>query len=412
MIVTRGSIQVALSFFYLAATRDGAASAASIKFCFKTNGDFADSGFSIPGGATEDNWTVNEPRNLRGAKTVVKIGTTTYFDGTLGDGLGTGDPGAGCTTTMTVPVANSTYQFNLYSSDGRIDNLAGGQHILNAKVDDDDGTVHDVNLITIWQHVDGPGSFDVALNGGDNQATKLWRVHAASAYFLRRMARWADPVQADVFMDEDEDARNKYDDGDVLISASASPIGVTRKYVIAHEFGHLLADAHANAVHGNCDLSDSECPAGGDHGMSSKEYQSCAFTEGVAHFFAAATWNEFESGGESDCIFRYWSDSTIDCEGSLTSSWPEAYMETNCSSSSHTDRGVELDWLRQFWDVKVDGSNPQFSDVMNWLTAGYFVDIPPGWDDPYFRLDQTSDGLGGGINTNWDNSKGTNGIDW
>ncbi|HEU5142462.1 MAG TPA: hypothetical protein VFU04_04810, partial [Solirubrobacterales bacterium] len=55
--------------------------------------------------------------------------------------------------------------------------------------------------------------------------------------------------------------------------------------------------------------------------------------------------------------------------------------------------------------MKVDGSNPQFSDVMNWLTAGYFFSIPPSWEDPYFQLEQASDGLGGGINTNWDNSR-------
>ena len=87
-------------------------------------------------------------------------------------------------------------------------------------------------------------------------------------------------------------------------------------------------------------------------------------------------------------------------------------METFCDGTSQANRGVEVDWLRQFWDVKVDGSNPQFIDVMIWVLNSWFYDVPPGWDYPYVQLDSAADDFGGGINTNWDNSKGTNGIDW
>ncbi len=133
-------------------------------------------------------------------------------------------------------------------------------------------------------------------------------------------------------------------------------------------------------------------------------------TEGIADFFSAAAWNNF--GADTDCVFRYWSDFTIDCEGSLTSSWPEAYMETLCYSTSHTDRGVELDWLRQFWDVQTDGTQPSFDDVMEWVQEAWWLSVPADWEDPYFQLDNAADLVGSTIDSNWDAAKGTNGIDW
>ena len=198
------------------------ASAASIKFCFTMDTDFADSGFGLDE-TTEDHWTSNEPRHLRGARTIIKIGTTTYFDGNLGDGIGTGDPGMGCTTTLTVPIANSTYQFQHYSSGGKIDNLDGGQHTLNALVSEADGPTHDVNMITVMEHTAGAGTFDIKILAGD-QETKLWQVQLTAAFVMRRMARWLDPVLADVLIDYDEEASNHYDEGSVFFSVDVAPI--------------------------------------------------------------------------------------------------------------------------------------------------------------------------------------------
>jgi hypothetical protein len=143
--------------------------------------------------------------------------------------------------------------------------------------------------------------------------------------------------------------------------------------------------------------------------MSSKEYQSCALTEGVAHFFSAATWNDFSS--QTDCLFQYWDGSTIDCEAGLSTDWPVAYMETLCSTSSNTNRGVELDWLRQMWDVKTDGTGPFFGDLLDWLLTAYVYGFF-GWGDPYGQLEDSSDAFGGALNSNWDNAKSVNGIDW
>ena len=411
MIPRRVTLFASALIVSLNAMSSGAARGDSIKFCFDINGVFVDNDYALPGGTTEDFWVTDLPKALRGARTIIKIGMTTYFDGNLGDGIGAGDPGLGCTTTMTVPAANSTYQFQHYSSGGLIDNLVGGQHFLNAQLDDDDGTVHDVNLLTVWVHTGGEGTFSIELLGTED-ATNLWRLHATAAVVLARVGRWADASVLDIFVDNDEDARNHYDNGNVFINAANQDkvIGIQRKFAIAHEIGHFLADVHANATGGNCDLSDSQCPSNGSHGMSSKEYQGCAFTEGFAHFFSASAWNNF--GADTDCVFRYWADSTIDCEGSLTSNWPEAYMETLCYNTSHTGRGVELDWLRQFWDVQTDGTQPNFDDMMEWVQSSWFFAVPPDWEDPYFQLDNVADLLDGAIDSNWDAAKGTNGIDW
>jgi hypothetical protein len=51
----------------------------------------------------------------------------------------------------------------------------------------------------------------------------------------------------------------------------------------------------------------------------------------------------------------------------------------------------------QSWDTRSIGG---------WLAG------PAQWDDPYELLEFSSDLSGGAINSNWDNAKGTNGIDW
>jgi hypothetical protein len=56
---------------------------------------------------------------------------------------------------------------------------------------------------------------------------------------------------------------------------------------------------------------------------------------------------------------------SIDCEGSLSTAYPEKFMETNCPSS-FVDKGVEIDWLRVSWDVLTDQSYWAWVDVMDW----------------------------------------------
>jgi hypothetical protein len=272
------------------------AQADSIKFCFRTNGDFVDNDYAPPSGSTEDAWVVDAPRPLFGAKAVVEISATPYFDGNLGDGIGSGDPGAGCTTTMTVPNANSQYQFVVFSSGGRIDTNSSGQHQLNAQVDDDDDTVHDINVTVVYNHSGGAGTFDVTLISGDTDAARLFKLYATAAYVLTRVGTFKDPAVTDIFLDNDSDASNQYDDGDVYINAGNTDekIAYNLKYVIAHEIGHLLADLLFDGVGGDCTLVDDDCtssPGPVGHGLGSKEYQSCAFTEGMADFLSAATWN-------------------------------------------------------------------------------------------------------------------------
>jgi hypothetical protein len=380
------------------------ASAASIKFCFRTNGTFTDNNYALPDGTKEDFWQADSPREMRGAKMVIQIGNTTYFNGNLGDGVGTGDPGAGCTNVMNVPNANSTYSFYQYSSGGKID-AANGQHTLNGKHKNLSGTSNDVNIITVWSHTGGEGTFSVELLGGTNQ-DRTWRALAASAWALVRTGRWTSAGTLNVTYDEGAEGVfvGKWNSNGIFLSPSATG----RKFVIAHEVGHFIANRHAYATGGNCSLADSQCPSGGGavHSFTSKEIQSCAFTEGLANALSAVTWNSRE---QSDCVYRSGGFSTtFDCEGSQTH--PLRYMEVECNNTSHTNRGVELDWLRQFWDVLTDGSGVTLLQFLNWISNAHHSTL--GWYHPYGQLDSSANAIGGTLNSNWDAMKAQNGIDW
>ena len=70
---------------------------ASIKFCIDMNTTYSDGG----GGAKEDNWTSPSatPRDARGFRyQVAKDGMV--WQGYLGDSIGVGDPGDGCTASL------------------------------------------------------------------------------------------------------------------------------------------------------------------------------------------------------------------------------------------------------------------------------------------------------------------------
>jgi hypothetical protein len=191
-----------------------------------------------------------------------------------------------------------------------------------------------------------------------------------------------------------------------------SDTGQNHKVIIAHEFGHYLA-GKAGVRSGDCSLDYLACPSpvGGDgHSLASKEYQSCALSEGIGHFVAAATWNSFQFLADSDCSFRYYKTEfgnpgpeTVDCEG-WSGSYGPAFMETVCGGTS--GRGVELDWLRTLWDVSGPGTfyPVSMTDVFAWLTHAN--------SSIYSDLDTRANTVGGNLNSNWDSWKAVNGVDW
>ena len=373
----------------------------TIKFCFQGEAYFTDNGY-VEGGVSEDYWPTDQYRPLGGAKVKVVSGGVTRFDGNVGDGIGTGDPGEGCTPTLTVPSANTQYTFYHYSTLAKTAAANGGTHTLNVRHVPLSGfnDQHAHNVVMTVTHTGGIGTFNINFIAAEEIDTTM-RLQAAAAHVLKRIATVATSSTFHVFWDETEDL-SRYDDGVVFMTTD----GTTEKFLIGHELGHALADCYGHAVGGNCGYNDSQCGSVGHH-MGSKEYQTCAFTEGIANFFAAVSWNFI---GESDCIYGY-NFSAINCEGSQ-SNWPVKYMETECYNTSFTDKGVEIDWLRQFWDVRTNGGGISMTVMADWLISGW-SQVPFGaWVDPYAQLDASANSEGGTLNSNWDGAKGANGIDW
>lgn len=386
------------------------AQADSIKFCLNGEGTFVDNGFQTSSGLHEDTWWTDAYRDLLGARVKVKIGSTTYFDGNLGDGFLTGDPGWGCTPTLSVPNANSSYTFYYYSVGTKIDRVGGGQHTLDIYHYPSPISIHQHNVAMTYSHSGGEGTFQINLVAND-EIDKTMRMHAAITRTLRTAAKYSpSSISIDAYLDEVNQDSARWDDDNIWIGSSdTDSLRVhRRKFLMAHETGHAIANALGQAVGGDCSHSDSQCPAGGSHGMTSKEYQTCAFTEGLANFMSVVAFN---SENETDCFMRYWGNFNVDCESTSTHS--NAYMENACYSTSHTDKGVELDWMKQFWDVFTNSNGVLNMDhIGDWLAGATNVYPFVPWIDPYEQLDAAADNIGGTLNTNWDTTKGANGVDW
>jgi hypothetical protein len=187
---------------------------------------------------------------------------------------------------------------------------------------------------------------------------------------------------------------------------------VDEKFVIVHEAGHWIADARAQQMldAGDTSIEDATCPAEGTtiHSMRSEEWAGGAASEGFAHFYSADVWNDDD---EDDCGFEYWrtvegvGTPAVDCEYG-GGDFPLGYLEDACGGTAQ--HGVELDWLRAFWDVHTNGSTPpSFTGVANWL------DNAGSWSrsNVYSVLDAEADDVGGSLETNWDAAVFANGID-
>lgn len=119
------------------------------------------------------------------------------------------------------------------------------------------------------------------------------------------------------------------------------------KFVIAHEYGHVNQGAtQTGSIANDCTWNMQ-----GGHGMTTKEFMSCAMTEGWANFVSADGWNDDSAGAGGK--LRYWGDcrgsSTIDIESSGDAAdCVVKYLENNFTG--YGGRGTELDWMRTYWD--------------------------------------------------------------
>lgn len=222
------------------------------------------------------------------------------------------------------------------------------------------------------------------------------------------------------------------------------------KYVIVHEFGHMLA-ARANYAAGcatascaathsysatvdNCYTNDTSSPST-THEANSKEYQSSAVWEGIAHYYSAAAFNQTD---QADCTWVYYKDTdwnldgdvldtqennpfAVSCELYPTNAAFPDYLGNQCSGTL-TNRATEYDWLRFFWDLDYDQGVTTTSiyriwddaDSDDWNATGNGADTDdatpctPTPSYPSGRLRCAAD-LNGHL-TAWDNEDNYNGV--
>jgi hypothetical protein len=185
------------------------------------------------------------------------------------------------------------------------------------------------------------------------------------------------------------------------------------KFLVGHEHGHAFFGINTSVAWW-ADYTASTaapCNAGdpGGHDIDSKEFSSSTFNEAAASFYGATTFN---STTQTNCWFyhpRY--QNGIDCENGQSPpayDLPLQFMEQKCSTA-WSGRGVEIDWLRQLWDVRTDGGSMSMNTILGWINSA-----PSAFtkDNGYQNLDSAANTVGGSLNTNWDNAKGANGIDW
>jgi hypothetical protein len=178
------------------------------------------------------------------------------------------------------------------------------------------------------------------------------------------------------------------------------------KYIIAHELGHLIAFAKTSGAgwEHSYDADPEGCftDAGRDHEANSKEHQSAAITEGIAHYYAAIAFND---RGDADCWFRYYKTIDYDLNGSVNftdsyaAGWQagldptstscqnhyEDYLHTTCFWNSSVTppttvgRGIEWDWLQFFWDLDQAGFDP--ADVYQVFADANPLTWAKEWDE-------------------------------
>lgn len=186
-----------------------------------------------------------------------------------------------------------------------------------------------------------------------------------------------------------------------------------RKFLVAHEVGHQYFrgvlggawpwDCSVNEGGRACQFDNGQNTA---HALHSKEFQSCALSESFAHFFATDVFNDHD---ETDGHFHYYKTgypASVDVE-----SGPEggvtAFMENTCSGSDG-GRGVELDWLRAFWDYHTNApstGDPGHGGIISQIIASYTN------NPTYFHANAYWYFLDESWQERWEESAAWNGID-
>lgn len=150
--------------------------------------------------------------------------------------------------------------------------------------------------------------------------------------------------------------------------------GLRKKYVIAHEAGHLVQEYGSGIARWNVDGTpyDNEAfpftnqctcshvtTSNAHHCLQSRETTAVAQTEGFGHFVATKLFN---SSTGTDCKFNYYKEFRVqggnivgppfnaDCRNAVK--WRDSFCD-----DSNVLHGTEWDWLQFLWNVNTVGSN-------------------------------------------------------
>lgn len=178
--------------------------------------------------------------------------------------------------------------------------------------------------------------------------------------------------------------------------------------MIAHELGHAISKKADGSGSTNVDYdADLECDIGFDcctpaydasmHKMNSKEYQSAAAVEGIAHFYSAVAYNEDVTQTNCEMEKHYQLDWDADgveddgfsfsCEGAPVSGLglsAHDYFGDKCAFVHTANRGTEYDQARMWWDLRTDEGFSVSTIMAIWDAAN-----PHSWN-------ATGDGSGTG----------------
>lgn len=377
------------------------ASAVTVQFCIGHTGEYDDNGEAgVGSGGPEDYWTGDGPKAPRGAFAevykYVNLNWVEVWSGLLGDGFGA--EGIGCTPSITVAAVNGSYDIDV-SSYGTVNSV-------------DINVYDDQDPPRLWAA--GTGAFlvsdsqpvqnkTIAVSAGPG--FDVLNVYQAAAYALYRHNGGTDGYTYDYYVGPDASG-----------TISLHPWHAQNKFIIVHETAHRMSAIRAPDMNSadNTAWSDGTCPEedASSHSMRSREHAGCAAAEGFAHFYAA---DVFNSDAGTDCWFEYWNtvvdDETpaVNCE-SANGDFVRSRGAEVCGGGS--TKGVELDWLRAFWDVHTDNSapDPSFFDIMDWLQLASDSYL---WTSStaFTALDDAANDLDDELESNWNYSKDYNGVD-
>jgi len=392
----------------------------SVDFCAKYGIDYNDAS----SGAGDDWFTTNTARVANGAKIRVRqlpAGPDKFFDYTDDSGAN-----AGCTSSL---VLNSNYDYRV-SVQSTAQVSGNTISVLNNDTD------HDLYSYIAYMFYSPRHSTNETFT---TSLADQWNIAAAAGWAMRRGFY---PETGKTFLFYTQHcpflAGGSCENDEWLYIDSSTP-GAGEKYVITHEMGHAAAE---KANGGDNEFKDYSADTGGcytsgngGHGMNQEEYQSAAVTEGIAHYFAAITFND---PSEFDCFFVYYKSVDWDLDGTDDS---PAVASVTCQGGPMypidqydylgdmcdpplDNRATEYDWLRFFWDLTYDQEvSPSTiydiwddADPNDWCRNDTVDDMDTGTTDPPcssgdFPADRLRDAAhSNGVLTEWDNEDYRNGV--